>query len=182
MSPAEPSKKSDAARQSPSFLAVGRVVRPHGVRGGLVAEPISEALLNLEAGAVVLLGENRSPMVFQELRRHGQRWLLWLDGIESREQAEALRGAEIALPLSAVPPLPEGTYYWWQILGMRVVSDEGQELGQVDEILETGANDVYVVRDASGAELLVPAIESVILGVNLEIGEIKVHLIPGLRS
>jgi 16S rRNA processing protein RimM len=150
------------------------------VRGGLVAEPISEALLSLEAGSEVLLGENHSPMVFQELRRHGRRWLLWLDGIESREQAETLRGAEIALPLSAVSPLPEGTYYWWQILGMRVVSDEGQELGQVDEILETGANDVYAVRDLTGAELLIPAIESVILDVDLQAGEITVHLLPGL--
>jgi len=182
MSPTEPSKKSDAARQPPSFLAVGRVVRPHGVRGGLVAEPVSEAMLGLEAGAEVLLGENHTPMVFQEMRRHGQRWLLWLDGIDSREQAEALRGAEIALPLGVVPPLPEGTYYWWQILGLRVVSDEGQELGQVDEILETGANDVYSVRDMTGAELLIPAIESVILDVDLEVGEIKVHLIPGLRG
>ncbi len=174
--------QSGAARQSPKFLAVGRIVRPHGVRGVLLVDPISEQLLGLQPGAEVRLGPDRSRRIFLELHRHGGRWLLRLEGVDSREAAELMRGQEIALPLEDVPPLPEGTYYHWQIIGLQVVSDDGAVLGTVAEIIETGANDVYLVRDDAGAELLLPAIESVILAVDLENEEIKVHLIPGLRD
>jgi 16S rRNA processing protein RimM len=148
----------------------------------LLVDPISEQLLGLKPGAELRIGPDRTPAVFRELNRHGGRWLLRLDGVESRVQAEPMRGHEIALPLEAVPPLPEGTYYHWQILGLRVLSDDGSFLGTVAEILETGANDVYVVRDDAGKEVLLPAIESVILEVDLEGENIKVHLIPGLLS
>jgi len=182
MSTREPTEGFGAARQQPSFLAVGRIVRPHGIRGALLVAPISEQLLGLNAGAEIRLGADRTPMILLELRRHGSRWLLWLEGIDSRERAEDLRGQDIALPLADVPPLPEGTFYYWQIMGLRVVSDEGTALGTIVDVLETGANDVYVVRDEAGEELLLPAIESVILEVNLEEDELKVHLIPGLRE
>jgi 16S rRNA processing protein RimM len=180
MSTVEGGMQSGAARQSPKFLAVGRVVRPHGVRGALLVDPISEQLLSLQAGAEVRLGPDHSRMIFLELRRHGGRWLLRLEGVETREAAELMRGQEIALPLEDVPPLPEGTFYHWQIIGLRVLSDDGQMLGTVSDIIETGANDVYVVRDEAGGELLLPAIASVILDVDLEAGVIRVHLMPGL--
>jgi 16S rRNA processing protein RimM len=180
MSTAESRKESGAARQSSKFLAVGRIVRPHGIRGALLVDPISEQLLGLKPGAEVRMGAERTPMIFRELHRHGGRWLLSLEGVASREQADLLRGQEIALPLEDVPPLPEGTYYHWQILGLRVVSDDGANLGTVVEILQTGANDVYVVRNDEGRDLLLPAIESVILEVDLDGGQIKVRLIPGL--
>lgn len=182
MSTVERSEQSESARQPPDFLAVGRIVRPHGIRGALLVAPISEQLLGLKDGAEVRVGADRSPMIFRELRRHGGRWLLWLDGIHGREEAEVLRGQELALPLKDLPPLPDGTFYHWQILGLRVQSDEGVQLGTVAEILTTGANDVYVVTDETGEDLLLPAIESVILRVDLEDGEIIVHLIPGLRD
>lgn len=182
MSNPEHTEQPDTARQPPSYLTVGRILRPHGIRGALLVDPISEQLLGLSAEAQVWVGPDRNSMILRELRRHGGRWLLWLEGIDSREKAESLRGHEIALPLADVPPLPEGTYYHWQILGLRVVSDEGASLGRVVEILKTGANDVYVVRDEAGEEMLIPAIHSVILEVDLDDHEIKVHLIPGLRG
>lgn len=182
MSSVESRDKSGPARQSPKVLAVGRIIRPHGVRGALLVDPISEQLLGLKPGVTVRVGEDRTPVIFRELRRHGGRWLLWLDGVNTREQAEALRGKDLALELEDIPPLPEGTFYHWQILGMQVVSDQGAPLGTVVEILETGANDVYIVRDEAGGELLLPAIESVILDVDLDQRALKVHLIPGLRD
>lgn len=145
-------------------------------------DPISEQLLALRPGAEVRLGPDRTRKVLLELRRHGGRWLLWIDGVDTREAAEVMRGHEIALPLEDVPPLPQDTYYYWQIIGLRVLSDDGEELGTISEILETGANDVYIVRDLAGKELLLPAIESVILEVDLAAGVVKAHLIPGLRS
>jgi 16S rRNA processing protein RimM len=76
--------------------------------------------------------------------------------------------------------LPEGQYYQHQLIGLKVISDEGQALGQLAEILETGANDVYVVRGGGGKDVLLPAIEDVILGIDLDKKEMRVHVLPGL--
>jgi 16S rRNA processing protein RimM len=178
----EQRQSTDPARQPPAFLAVGRILRPHGIRGALLVDPISEQLLGLKPGSQVHLGPDHTPMTFVELRRHGGRWLLWLEGINRREEADSVRGQDIALPLSDLPPLPDGTFYHWQIIGLMVRSDTGEVLGKVSEILTTGANDVYVVRDDAGRELLLPAIESVVLEVRLYDQEMVVHLIPGLRE
>jgi 16S rRNA processing protein RimM len=106
---------------------------------------------------------------------------LLLEGCEDRDSAEHWREQTIFIRLEEAEPLPEGVYYRWQILGLDVVSDQDEPLGKVEQILETGANDVYLVRDESGNELLLPAIESVILQVDLERGRLLVHLLPGLR-
>jgi 16S rRNA processing protein RimM len=103
-----------------------------------------------------------------------------LAGCRTREQAEAYRGDDVRLRLDAAPPLPPGRHYQWQILGLRVVTDDGNPLGHVRRILETGANDVYVVENDLGEELLLPAITSVIRGVDLEQGVLTAHLLPGL--
>ena len=78
------------------------------------------------------------------------------------------------------PDLPAGEYYHHQLLGLQVIDETGKLLGQVSEILETGANDVLVVRPSMGEEILLPAIDPVILQVNLEQGVMQVHLLPGL--
>jgi 16S rRNA processing protein RimM len=173
-------RTTKGARQPETILAVGRVVRPHGVRGGLIVDAYSEAIEALRPGGQVLLGEQKQPGRLQSCKRHADRYLVFLEGVEDREQAEELRGAEIAIPFDDAGPLPEGAYYHWQVLGLRVEEDGGQELGHISEILETGANDVYVVKRADGGEVLLPAISSVIREVDLEHGIMRVHLIPGL--
>jgi len=87
----------------------------------------------------------------------------------------------LLIPMQSAEPLPEGVYYRWQILGLAVVELEGQHLGTVAEILETGANDVYIVRGDGPRELLLPAIESVILEVDLEQGRLLVRVPEGLE-
>jgi 16S rRNA processing protein RimM len=103
-----------------------------------------------------------------------------LEGCVSREDAEVLRGMDLCLRFEEVASLPEGEYYYWQILGLKVLTEDGEELGEVAQILETGANDVYVVRAADGKEVLLPAIPSVIRHVDLDEGHILVTLLPGL--
>ncbi len=181
--PAGPKSAEDqSARQPPDLAVVGRIVRPHGIRGGLILEAHSSMVAALRPGAEILLGPQRAPHVIRSIRSHQKRYILYVEGIEDRNQAETLRGFELAVPTSALPPPPAGRYYDWQILGMQVVSDEGEALGELVEIIETGANDVYVVRPPGGGELLLPAIESVILEVDLQAGRMTVHLIPGLRE
>lgn len=179
--PAENSRSSQSrARGRPNFIAAGRVVRPHGVRGELLVAPVSDLIRSLQPGGTIFLGPDRVAAEVAACRLHGTRWLLRLQGCPDRDRAERWRGAEIAVRVDDLPPLPEGEYFYWQILGLEVITDQGRVLGTIAEILETGANDVYVVRAPERPDILLPAIQSVVRQVNLEAGRMQVHLLPGL--
>jgi len=171
----------DSGERSPEDLVVGRIVRPHGVRGMLLVEAYTEVIHSLKPTSEILLGSNKVPAVVREFRPHRAQFLLSIEGCDERDSAERWRAMDIFLRFDDAEPLPEGVYYHWQIVGLEVVTDEGEMLGTVERILETGANDVYVIRSDSGGELLIPAIESVILKIDLDAGRVTVHLIPGLR-
>ncbi|MCZ6530757.1 MAG: ribosome maturation factor RimM [Chloroflexi bacterium] len=162
-------------------MVVGRIVRPHGVRGDLLVEPYSETIRSIEAETEVFIGSPQNPYTVLSLRSHRTRMILRVEGCEDRETAEAFRGNEVLIPTQAAEPLPEGVYYRWQILGLAVVEQGGRHLGTVMDILETGANDVYVVQGDGPRELLLPAIESVILEVDLDAGSLLVLLPEGLE-
>lgn len=181
--PAHPSKQTDqpvTGSSLPDFLVVGQVVRPHGVRGDLLVEASSETFRSIQAGGELFLGASEQPETVVSLRPHQGRHILHLEGYEDREAAEALRGTKIRIALVEAEPLPEGVYYRWQVLGLPVVDQAGRPLGSLIEIIETGANDVYVVERAGAPDLLLPAIESVILAVDLEGGAITVAVPEGL--
>jgi 16S rRNA processing protein RimM len=152
------------------------------VRGALLIEAAPDLVQMIRPFSRVFIGGSREPVVVATLRPHGNAHLLWLQGVEDREAAERYRGAEILLSKEEMPDLPPGTYYHWDIVGLEVVSDEGKSLGRVMEILQTGANDVYVVRGPAGEEILLPAIEPVVLEVDLVVKRMRVHLLPGLRE
>jgi 16S rRNA processing protein RimM len=170
------------ARQPGAYLAAGRVVRPHGVRGEILAEGAPELMASVVPGGQIFFGSDRRQHDVEAVRTHKDRYLIRLRGVTDREQAEAFRGQEIHIRTSDAPELSPGTYYHWQILGLSVVSDDGENLGRVSRIIETGANDVYVVKAESSKELLIPAIESVVQQVDLDEGTLTVRLIPGLRE
>jgi 16S rRNA processing protein RimM len=104
-----------------------------------------------------------------------------LEPYNDPESAGELRNQMVYVRADDRPPLPEGEYYHHQLLGLDVVSEQGEYLGHLTQILGTGANDVYVIRPESGPELLLPAIESVVLDIDITHGEMKVRLLPGLR-
>ena len=91
-----------------------------------------------------------------------------------------MRGALLTVPEDNLAPLPEDTYYHFQLIDLHVFSDEGEELGVIAEILDTSANDVYVIRKDAGPDLLIPAIREVVLDVDVDGGRMTVHLTPGL--
>jgi 16S rRNA processing protein RimM len=179
MNPDHPSTNK-SARQPPEYLAVGRVVRPHGVRGGLKVSSNSELIYKLEPSVNIYLGAKKDPATVKTLRRHRKEFLMFIEGCTNRETAEKWRGATIYIRFASLAPLPEGEFFHWQIVGLHVITTAGEELGTIEEIMETGANDVYLVRDSTGKEILLPAIESVIQNVDLENERIVVRLIPGL--
>lgn len=179
-SPAPIPTDNPPSAELPEFLVVGAVVRPHGIRGELLVEAASETFRSLRAGGELLLGDDPKPHRVASLRAHRGRYLLKVDGVEDRDAADAWRGAQLRIALADSEPLPEGVYYRWQVLGAEVVDQAGAALGKLEDILETGANDVYLVRNRDGRELLLPAIESVVLQVDLEAGQITVAVPEGL--
>jgi 16S rRNA processing protein RimM len=171
---------SKDAQQLPEYLAVGRVIRPHGVRGALLVEPASDVIKSVSSGMEVYLGSDYTPFEVRLFSSHRQRFLLHLENLDTRENAEKYRGETLYIRFDDSSPLAEGVYYYWQLLGLTVYTEEGTRLGTVEEIIETGANDVYLVRTDEGNEILLPAIESVIQEVDLDQNRIIVHLLPGL--
>jgi 16S rRNA processing protein RimM len=163
------------------FLAIGRVLRPHGVRGELLLETLTDFPEHLDLVDTVYLGEPAQPHPLAGARRHRGRLLIRLAGCLDRDAAEAFRGQLVQIRQADVPPPPPGRYYQHQIIGLSVITDEGEALGDVAEILETGANDVYVVNGPSG-EVLLPALQSVIRQIDLEAKRMTVHLPEGLRG
>ncbi len=164
----------------PVFLAVGRLRRPHGVRGEIQMDVLTDFPERLTPGVTLYAGPDNRPLRLRSRRWHGHSLLVAFDGCTTPEEAGLLRNLLVSVHADDRPPLPAGEYYHHQILGLRAVTEEGRFLGAVKEILETGANEVYVLRPENGPEILLPGIDDVILSIDLEKGEILVKLLPGL--
>jgi 16S rRNA processing protein RimM len=159
---------------------VGRVLRPHGIRGDLLLTSLTDFPERLGEIDTVYLGDGAVPHAVATFRQHRGQLLLRLVGVADRDSADGFRGQVVQIRPQSAAPLPPGSYYHHDILGLVAFTDEGERLGEVAEILQTGSNDVYVVRGQSG-EILLPAISSVILEISLANRQITVHLIDGLR-
>ncbi len=114
-----------------------------------------------------------------QARTHQQYLILQLEGITDRNAADLLRDLYVMVALDQAVPLGDDEFYLYQAIGLAVITDEGETLGRVVEILETGANDVYVVQGPRG-EILLPSIDDCILDVDVEAGKMTVHLLDGL--
>jgi len=106
--------------------------------------------------------------------------LIKFKGIDKPEDAEALRNSYLNINRKDEPELKEGTYYIVDLIGLDVYSDEGKELGKLDDIYNYGSSDIYVIKDELGKQLLLPAISDVIKEINLEEKKIVVHILEGL--
>ncbi len=166
----------------PEFLAIGKLHRPHGVHGELVMSVWTDFPERITPGVLVFAGEAHRPLTVRSVRWHRQDLLIAFHECSTREEAGDLRNQVLMVRADDRPPLEEGEYYLHQLLGLKVLRAENNELlGTVREIIETGANDVYLVQNEEGEELLLPAIDSVILEIDLDKGEMRVHLLPGLE-
>jgi 16S rRNA processing protein RimM len=134
----------------------------------------------LAPGVTVFVGSNYQPLQISKTRPHSRGMLLGFEGYQSRDEIAELRNMLVQVRTADRPELPEGDYYHHQLLGLRVVDDNGAGLGSITAIIETGANDVYVIRSESGEEILIPAIESVVKDIDLENNQVTIHLLSGL--
>ena len=162
------------------FLAVGRVLRPHGVRGELLLASLTDFPEHLSENKTVYLGEPPVPHPLTGVRIHRGQLIIRLADCHARDEADAYREQLVQIEAQSAAPLPPGLYYYHQLIGLAVYSEDGEHLGELVDVLETGANDVYVVKGPAG-ELLLPVIADVIRGVDLEAHRLTVHLLDGLR-
>lgn len=159
----------------PTYLVVGKLRRPHGVKGEIMMDVLTDFPQRLRRGKEVFVGPQHNPWVIRSVRTKDQALLVSFEGLEDCDQVGVLRNLDVYIRASNLPELPDGEYYYHQVLGLRVVDEAGSEMGTLVEILETGANDVYVVRDHQGHEILLPVIDDVICAVDLVRGEIRVR-------
>ena len=168
--------------QTERETVLGRVTSVFGVKGWVKVYSYTDPMDNLldYKGWQLRFPDGRRQQVkLVEGKRHGPGLVARIVGIDDRDQARALCGAEIVVPTSSLPPLPEGEYYWHQLEGLRVETLDGQSLGEVDHLMETGSNDVLVVRaDAQSIddrERLIPYLPGqVIKKVDLAAGRLVV--------
>ena len=157
---------------------VGRVLRAWGIRGDLKIAPFTDRPEDLKLYQSVFVGPQRKRYDVKSFRPYQGNWLLHLIGVETRTDAEALHGQEILIE-TAQRQRREGEFHAREVIGLKVRTIDGDELGQVTEILVTGANDVYVITGPRG-ELLIPARVEVVKGIDVEAGVMTVELLPGL--
>lgn len=179
--PSEVQNPGSPASGEPVFLAVGRFGKPHGVRGEISMQVVTDFPERFTPGTVVFVGPQHQALRLQSVRGHKNRLIIGFEDFSDRDSVGALRGQWVFVKADDRPELPEGEYYHHELLGLELHSLDGEVLGPIKEIIQTGAIDVFVLCGEDGKELLIPASDEVIQEIDLEAGVIHVQLIPGLR-
>lgn len=146
-------------------MAVGRVLGPFGLKGELKVQALTDNPRRFAARSKLFAGD-QTVTVLKSREAQGL-FFVTLKGYADRSSVDRFRHALLQVPESALEPLPEGEYYRFQLVGLTVIGRDGAALGTLDEIIETGANDVYRVRRPDGKDILIPALDDVIVSVDL---------------
>lgn len=164
------------------YILIGQIKGVHGLHGNLKVASFAESIDVFGKGVSVLIREPSNPgrlYTIKGAKPYKKGLLLTVEGISDISSAETLMGSDIYLDKSLLPETEEGEFYWFDIIGLSVISKDGEALGVVTSIFPTGSNDVYVVED-KGEERLIPALESVILSIDLDARTMTVDLPEGL--
>jgi len=170
---------------SEKLYTVGKIVNTHGIRGELKIVPQTDFPEERFAKGSELLfvdpaGGRTVPVIVKSARVHKNMYLVLFDGMDNINDVEKYKGWLLKVSEKHLSELDEGEYYYHEIIGCTVVTDEGEELGTISEILSPGANDVWVVRRPKGKDVLLPYIDEVVLDVDVKEKRVKVHLMEGL--
>jgi 16S rRNA processing protein RimM len=160
----------------PSCVCIGRIRRPHGVKGEVIFELYPEYPVKLKTGTVLLIGKKKEAYSIDAIRKMDQNYLLHFDGMADCDAVQTFRNQLVYLHAEHLEEAPEGRYYPHQVLGMRVFDENGNYLGKLVEVMLTGANDVYMVKlNEDSEEILIPAVDSFIVKVDDEKKEMIVN-------
>ena len=171
---------TETQAQEQEWIVVGELVGAFGIRGEVKLRPLTDFPERFERTPIVYVGEKHVPYRVEQAHMHKQQVLLRLEGVGDVDAAERLHGEQVWIPASELTPLQEDQFYLHDVVGLRVQHVNGQPLGIVADVLSTGANDIFVVRDEQGKEVLLPVVKSFVKQIDLAQGLILVDPIPGL--
>lgn len=164
------------------YLEIGQIVNTFGIKGMVKVKPFTdniERFNNLEK-IYIKNKSGQTEYKIQEVKYHKNMVLIKFEGIENPEQADLLRNSYLIVDRETEEPLEPGRYYIVDMIGLDVFTDENEYLGKLEDIYNTGSNDIYVVKNELGKQVLLPAIEDVIKNIDMDNKKVIVHLIPGL--
>ncbi|MEJ2717240.1 MAG: ribosome maturation factor RimM [Deltaproteobacteria bacterium] len=159
------------------LVVIGQAVKPFGIRGEIKIKPYTESFEAFKRSPVLVFDE--TPYTVLKIRIHKGAALASLQGIDSPEKAKELAGSLVKTNAENLPPKQEDEYYWHELIGMSVYTLEGRSLGELTQIIETGAHDVLQVEGAYG-EILLPMIDEVVVEVDIETNKMIVDPLDGL--
>lgn len=167
------------------LLNIGKVVNTHGIKGEVKVWPQTDfPEVRFKAGSKLLMfpPESGQPITIEIVSSREQKkmFVLKLKGFDNINQVEKYKGWELKVSDAERVELDEGEYYFRDIIGCEVETDDGEQLGVITDILSPGANDIWVVKLTKGKELLLPVIDDVVLDVDIVARKVKVHLMEGL--
>ena len=164
------------------YLEIGQIVNTFGIKGMVKIKPFTDDINRFDRLKKIYISNKNGKKEYQiqEIKYHKNMVLMKLEGVDTPEQADLLRQSYLLVDRADEEPLEEGVYYIVDLLGLEVYTDDNKLLGKVEDIFNTGSNDIYVVKDEMGKQILLPGIPDVLKNVDLEKGRITVHLIPGL--
>ena len=161
------------------WIPVGKLARTHGLKGELKFYPYDPEGFEFEDRQAIRLDGSEKLLKVQSIRGANLPFIIKLEGIDAIESAKPLTGQEILAKREDFQALPEGEYYRFEIKGLEVFDDEGRPYGVIEDIIPTGSNDVYVVRNRD-REWMLPMIDSVVKSIDLKTGKLIFHCIEGL--
>ncbi len=163
------------------LVIIGRVTAPHGIKGEVRVQPLTDFPERYTRGLRVMTDENPSrSLVVETARSHKQYILVQFEGLADRNEVEALRGILLQIPEEETMPLPEGRYYIYQLIGLKVALVDGTEVGSLAEVLSPGPHDVYVIKKLDGKLAYIPAVKEFIKEINIDKGIMVIDPIPGM--
>jgi 16S rRNA processing protein RimM len=163
-------------------VLIGKIVGVHGIRGTNKFKSYAESLSVFTPGRSLRMRDKlkrEKSVEINWVKPHTRTPLIAFKGVTNREQAQALIGGELFIEESELPELNKDTYYWFELIGLEVYSTKEDYLGRITSIFPTGSNDVYIVKDRE-IEILVPALESVVIDIDLDNKRMRVDLPEGL--
>lgn len=168
--------EGSSVKDEPCFVCIGKIHRTHGVQGEVVFLPMTDFPERIRRGKKVLIGEEHIPAVVKSVREKPPFLLIRFDQYSDETQIEWAKNKFVYVSIHDLPNLPDGEYYFHQLIGLDVVSPENNHIGILREILETGANDVYVIQCENGKEELVPAIPQFVQEILIEEKKIVIKM------